>query len=198
MVQPVCEFVQQEPPLVMMRQLLFQGRWGFWGDFEHMTGKQHWGIIVTCRVLLLETFSPWWPRSFIFLDSVIQNSRFPLYSDLHMAFHFHFCFQPLLWLWSKLFNVILLFPLSLSAHHILSGPIHSKGYFILILTVGLGSDNESFYIKYDLLLCSCTKELVSSVKELQKNVSYEGPWEVIWSSSLPRAGHLMATRFCQY
>lgn len=41
----VCEFCNTcwglRSPLVTRAQSLSQGRWGFWGDFVHMSGRQH-------------------------------------------------------------------------------------------------------------------------------------------------------------
>lgn len=109
-------------------------------------------------MLFLETFPPQQSCSSIFLDLVIQNSHFLLYSDLYTVFYFHFCFQSVLWHWTKLFNVFLLFPLSLSVHHVLSGTVlHGKKEHF-ILTVNMWVLDED-----DLSICSCTTEEGSAV-----------------------------------
>lgn len=144
-------------------------------------------------MLFLETFPPQQSCSSIFLGLVIQNSHFLLYSDLYMVFYFHFCFQSILWHWTKLFNVFLLFPLSLSVHHVPSGNVLNGKKEHFILTVNMWVLDED-----DLSICSCTREEGSAVRASQSNVLLMGLWEVIWPHSLPRSSHWMTMRFCQW
>lgn len=117
-------------------------------------------------MLFLETFPPQQSCFSIFLDLVIQNSHFLLYSDLYTMFSFHFCFQFILWLWAKLFNVSLLFPLSLSIHHVLSGTVlNRKKEHFNCKHVGFGSRwsfnlqlyNRRRFCRQDITEC-CTSE----------------------------------------
>lgn len=137
------------------------------------------------------TFPPQQSCSSIFLDLVIQNSHFLLYLDLYTVFYFHFCFRSILWHWAKLFNVCLLFPLSLCVHHVLSGTVLNGKKEHLIVNMWILDQD-------DLSICSCTTEEGSTVRASQSDVLLKWLWEVVWRCSLPRSGHWMTMIFCQW